>query len=159
QNIRGVKTFLSPIIAGKIIKQGGISNQILLANGDTIDKDKLDYEPIENARYSSIAYGMYEHLIWGTLTTQDSRVYISLFMAHSDPNTVWQSGYILFSIVDNALKPKFTATPSKIPLNAVLFVVKVTAYPIDWNGSNAMDCFTNPNEMSLIINIQVLKYK
>ncbi|KAA6371758.1 MAG: hypothetical protein EZS28_032714, partial [Streblomastix strix] len=40
------------------IKQGGTSNQILLANGDTIDKDKLDYEPIENARYSSIAYGI-----------------------------------------------------------------------------------------------------
>ncbi|KAA6365669.1 MAG: hypothetical protein EZS28_038804 [Streblomastix strix] len=60
QTIRGVKTFLQPIIVGKIIKQGGTSNQILLANGDTIDKDKLDYEPIENARYSSIAYGMHE---------------------------------------------------------------------------------------------------
>ncbi|KAA6379098.1 MAG: hypothetical protein EZS28_025374 [Streblomastix strix] len=37
---------------------GGTGDQILLANGDTIDKDKLDYEPIENARYSSIAYGI-----------------------------------------------------------------------------------------------------
>ncbi|KAA6355933.1 MAG: hypothetical protein EZS28_048540 [Streblomastix strix] len=67
--IRGIKTFLQPIIAGKIIKQGGTSNQILLANGDTIEKDQLDYEPIENARFSSIAYGMYESRIWGTVTT------------------------------------------------------------------------------------------
>ncbi|KAA6397435.1 MAG: hypothetical protein EZS28_007039 [Streblomastix strix] len=63
-----------PITANRIIKLGGTSNQILLANGDTIDKDKLDYEPIENARYSSIAYRMYEQRIWGTLTTQNSRL-------------------------------------------------------------------------------------
>ncbi|KAA6382349.1 MAG: hypothetical protein EZS28_022122 [Streblomastix strix] len=37
QIIRGVKTFLQPIISGKIIKQGGTSNQLLLANGDTTD--------------------------------------------------------------------------------------------------------------------------
>ncbi|KAA6354196.1 MAG: hypothetical protein EZS28_050277, partial [Streblomastix strix] len=73
QIIRGIKTFLQPIIVGKIIKQGGTSDQILLANGDTIDKDKLDYEPIENATQQSVAYGMYEQLLWGTLTTQNSR--------------------------------------------------------------------------------------
>ncbi|KAA6370149.1 MAG: hypothetical protein EZS28_034325 [Streblomastix strix] len=84
QIIRGVKTFLSPIIAGQIIKQGGTSNQILLANGDTIEKDQLNYEPIENARYSSIAQGMYE--------------------------TRCESGYTLFSIIDNAIKPKFIGT-------------------------------------------------
>ncbi|KAA6367612.1 MAG: hypothetical protein EZS28_036861 [Streblomastix strix] len=117
------QTFLSPIIAGKIIKQGGTSNQILLANGDTIDKDKLDYEPIENARYSAIAYGMYETRVWGTLTTQNSRVYLSMLMKHSDPNTVWQSGYTLFSIVDNAIKPKFSGTPTNIPLNAVILLI------------------------------------
>ncbi|KAA6361882.1 MAG: hypothetical protein EZS28_042592 [Streblomastix strix] len=74
-------------------KQGGTSNQILLANGDTIEKDQLDYEPIENARFSSIAYGMYESRIWG---------------------------YTLFSIVGNAIKPKFSGTSHNIPLNAVM---------------------------------------
>ncbi|KAA6352676.1 MAG: hypothetical protein EZS28_051797 [Streblomastix strix] len=151
QIIRGVKTFLQPIIVGKIIKQGGTSNQILLANGDTIDKDKLDYEPIENARYSSIAYGMYESRLWGTLTTQNSRVYLSMLMMHSDPNTTCQSGYTLFSIVDNAIKPKFSGTPTNIPLNAVLFAQKVYGYPIDWTGAIAMDCFINPNG-NVIIN-------
>ncbi|KAA6360751.1 MAG: hypothetical protein EZS28_043721 [Streblomastix strix] len=124
QTIREVNTFLSAIIAGKIIKQGGTSNQILLANGDTIDKDKLDYEPIENARYSSIAYGMYESRAWG---------------------------YILFSIVDNAIKPKFSGTPTNIPLNAVLFAQRVYGYPIDWTCAIAMDCFINPNG-NVIIN-------
>ncbi|KAA6385058.1 MAG: hypothetical protein EZS28_019416 [Streblomastix strix] len=151
QIIRGVKTFLSPIIVGKIIKQGGTSNQILLANGDTVDKDKLDYEPIENARYSSIAYGMYESRIWGTVTTQNSRVYLSLFMKHSDPNTLTESGYNLFSIVDNAIKPKFSGTPTNIPLNAVMFVLRVIGYPIDWNGAIPIDCYINPNG-NVIIN-------
>ncbi|KAA6369531.1 MAG: hypothetical protein EZS28_034943 [Streblomastix strix] len=151
QIIRGIKTFLQPIIAGKIIKQCGTSNQILLANGDTIDKDKLDYEPIENARYSSIAYGMYEARLWGTLTTQNSRVYLSMLMMHSDPNTTCQSGNTLFSIVDNAIKPKFSGTPTNIPLNAVLFAQKVYGYPIDWTDAIAMDCFINPNG-NVIIN-------
>ncbi|KAA6365404.1 MAG: hypothetical protein EZS28_039069 [Streblomastix strix] len=145
------QTFLQPIIVGKIIKQGGTSNQILLANGDTIDKDKLDYKPIENARYSSIAYGMYESRAWGTLTTQNSRVYISLQITHSDPNTSCESGYTLFSIVDNAIKPKFSGTPTNKPLNAVLFAQKVYGYPIDWTGAIAMDCFINPNG-NVIIN-------
>ncbi|KAA6378164.1 MAG: hypothetical protein EZS28_026309 [Streblomastix strix] len=122
--IRGVKTFLSPIIAGKIIKQGGTSNQILLANGDTIDKDKLDYEPIENARYSSIAYGMYEQQIW---------------------DAVYRDAQTLFSIVDNAIKPKFSGTPANIPLNAVMFGYKGIGYPILWNGAIPIDCFINPN--------------
>ncbi|KAA6359683.1 MAG: hypothetical protein EZS28_044791 [Streblomastix strix] len=151
QIIRGIKTFLSPIIAGKIIKQGGTSNQILLANGDTIEKDQLDYEPIENARYSSIAYGMYEQRIWGTVTTQNSRVYISLQITHSDPNTLTESGYTLFSIVDNAIKPKFSGTPTNIPLNAVMFAQKVIGYPICWNGAIPIDCFINHNG-NVIIN-------
>ncbi|KAA6376601.1 MAG: hypothetical protein EZS28_027871 [Streblomastix strix] len=150
QIIRGVKTFLQPIIAGKIIKQGGTSNQILLANGDTIDKDKLDYEPIENARYSAIAYVMYETRAWGTLTTQNSRVYISMQITHSNPDTLWQSGYTLFSIVDNAIKPKFSGTPTNIPLNAVLFAQKVYGYPIDWTGAIPIDCFINLNSNVII---------
>ncbi|KAA6367035.1 MAG: hypothetical protein EZS28_037439 [Streblomastix strix] len=151
QVITGIKSFTQPITANRIIKLGGTSNQILLVNGDTIDKDKLDYEPIENARYSAIAYGMYESRLWGTLTTQNSRVYLSMLMKHSDPNTVWQSGYTLFSIVDNAIKPKFSGTPSNIPLNAVMFAQRVIGYPIDWTGAIAIDCFINPNG-NLIIN-------
>ncbi|KAA6401558.1 MAG: hypothetical protein EZS28_002912 [Streblomastix strix] len=120
QTIPGIKQFTQPITANKIIKLDGTSNQILLANGDTIDKDKLDSEPIENANTKPIAYGMYEQRIRG-------------------PNTESQSGYTLFPIVDIAIKPKFTGTPSNIPLSAVLFAQKVYGYPICWNGAIAMD--------------------
>ncbi|KAA6341182.1 MAG: hypothetical protein EZS28_052475, partial [Streblomastix strix] len=118
--------------------------------GDAIDKDKLDYEPIENARYSSIVYGMYESRAWGTLTTQNSRVYLSMQITHHNPDTLWQSGYTLISIVDNAIKPKFSGTPTNIPLNAVLFAQKVYGYPIDWTGAIPIDCYTNPNVTNLI---------
>ncbi|KAA6378528.1 MAG: hypothetical protein EZS28_025945 [Streblomastix strix] len=113
--------------------------------------DQLAYEPIENARYSAIAYGMYEQRIWGTLTTQNSRVYISLQITHSDPNTQSESGYTLFSIVDNAIKPKFSGTSPNIPLNAVMFAYKGQGYPILWNGAIPIDCFINPNG-NVIIN-------
>ncbi|KAA6402075.1 MAG: hypothetical protein EZS28_002394 [Streblomastix strix] len=115
----------------------GTSNKILIANGDTNDKDQLDYEPIENAHYSSIAYG---------------KVYISLQITPTGPDTVHNSGYTLFSIVDNAIKTKFSGTPTNIPLNAVLFAQKVIGYPICWNGAIPIDCFINPND-NIIINI------
>ncbi|KAA6361369.1 MAG: hypothetical protein EZS28_043104 [Streblomastix strix] len=151
QTIIGIKSFTQPITANKIIKLGGTSNQILLANGDTIDKDQLDYEHIENATQQAVAYGMYESRLWGTLTTQNSRVYLSMLMKHSDPNTTWQSGYTLFSIVDNAIKPKFCGTPTNIPLNAVMFANRVYGYPIDWTGALPIDCQINPNG-NVIIN-------
>ncbi|KAA6356045.1 MAG: hypothetical protein EZS28_048427 [Streblomastix strix] len=144
QTVTGYKQFTQSIQADQFIKINGTDNQLLLANGDTIDKDKLDYEPIENATYQAIGYGMYEHLIWGTVTMQNSRVYISLQITHSDPNTVWQSGYTLFTIVDNAIKPKFSGTEHNIPLNAVMFAQKVIGYPICWNGAIPIDCFINP---------------
>ncbi|KAA6369957.1 MAG: hypothetical protein EZS28_034516, partial [Streblomastix strix] len=125
--ISGYRTFTQPIVANKLIKTGGIGNQILLTNGDTTDKDKLDYQPIENATYQSIACGTYEQRIWCTLTVQNSRVYISLLVAHSDPNT-----------------PKFSGTPSNIPLNAVIYVTKQSSNPIVWTNSVAIDCYINP---------------
>ncbi|KAA6386698.1 MAG: hypothetical protein EZS28_017774 [Streblomastix strix] len=136
---------------GKIIKQGGTSNQILFANRDTIDKDKLDYEPTENARYSAIAYGMYELRSCGTLKTQNSRVYISMLMTHSDPNTECNTGCTLFLIVDNALKPKFSGKPSNIPLNAFIQATKQDdQQQIVWTNVVAIDCYINTNGNEII---------
>ncbi|KAA6365626.1 MAG: hypothetical protein EZS28_038847 [Streblomastix strix] len=113
----------------------------------------LPIPPIEYAIYQSIAYGMYEQLIWGTVKSQKERVYISLQITHSNPNTQSQTGYTLFSIVNNDIKPKFSGTTHNIPLNAVLFAQKVYGYPIDWTGAIAMDCFINP-QGNVIINTQ-----
>ncbi|KAA6380796.1 MAG: hypothetical protein EZS28_023676, partial [Streblomastix strix] len=60
---------------------------------------------------------------------------------HSDPNTNWNTGYTLFSVMYDDAKPKFTGAPSNIPLNAVLFAQKVYGYPIDWTCAIAMDCY------------------
>ncbi|KAA6370217.1 MAG: hypothetical protein EZS28_034256, partial [Streblomastix strix] len=113
----------------------------------------LPTPPIEYATYQSIAYGMYERLIWGTLTSQNNRVYISLQVTHSDPNTLTESGYTMFSIINNDIKPKFTGTQHNIPINAVMFAQKVIGYPICWNGAIPIDCFINPNG-NVIINTQ-----
>ncbi|KAA6380848.1 MAG: hypothetical protein EZS28_023623 [Streblomastix strix] len=113
----------------------------------------IPISPIEYAIYQSIAYGMYEQLIWGTVKSQKERVYISLQITHSNPNTQSQTGYTLFSIVNNDIKPKFSGTTHNIPLNAVLFAQKVYGYPIDWTGAIAMNCFINP-QGNVIINTQ-----
>ncbi|KAA6360509.1 MAG: hypothetical protein EZS28_043964 [Streblomastix strix] len=96
-----------------------------MANEDTIDKDQLDYEPIDNASIRSIAYGMYEQLI-------------------RDPNTVWQSGNTLISIVSEDIKPKFTGTTRNIPLNTIMFATKNYDYPICWYGAIPIDCYIEP---------------
>ncbi|KAA6364694.1 MAG: hypothetical protein EZS28_039779 [Streblomastix strix] len=74
-----------------------------------------------------------------------------------DPNTVWQQGHTLFSIVNNDTKPKFTRTPHNIPLNAVMFAQKVLGYPICWNGAIPIDCYINPNG-NVIINTMCQLY-
>ncbi|KAA6359948.1 MAG: hypothetical protein EZS28_044525 [Streblomastix strix] len=58
QTVTGYKQFTQAIQAPQFIKTNGTDNQLLLANGDTIDKDKLDYEPIENATSQAVAYGI-----------------------------------------------------------------------------------------------------
>ncbi|KAA6371083.1 MAG: hypothetical protein EZS28_033392 [Streblomastix strix] len=60
------------------------------------------------------------------------------------PNILTETGYTLFSIVDDAIKPKFSGTQDNIPLNAVMFAQKVYGYPIDWTGAIAIDCHINP---------------
>ncbi|KAA6399244.1 MAG: hypothetical protein EZS28_005232 [Streblomastix strix] len=141
QVITGVKSFTQPITANRIIKL-----------------DKLDYQLIEDATQQSIAYGMYEQRILGTLTIQNGRVYISLQITHSDPNALTESGYTMFSIINNAIKPKFTGTTRNIPLNAVMFAQKVLGYPICWNGAIPIDCFINPNGTRKKYKDAVLQY-
>ncbi|KAA6399968.1 MAG: hypothetical protein EZS28_004507 [Streblomastix strix] len=101
----------------------------------------LPTPPIENAIKSTIAYGMYESLAWGSFTTYNGRAYISLQITHNNPNTQTQSTYTLFSVFKDEAKPQFTSTPFTIPLNAVMFAQKVLGYPICWNGAIPIDCY------------------
>ncbi|KAA6389645.1 MAG: hypothetical protein EZS28_014826 [Streblomastix strix] len=54
------------------------------------------------------------------------------------------STYTLFSIVNNAIKPKFSGIPLKIPLNAVMFASKNYDYVICQNGAIPMYCYIDP---------------
>ncbi|KAA6372699.1 MAG: hypothetical protein EZS28_031774, partial [Streblomastix strix] len=77
--------------------------------------------PIDYAIQQSLGIGVFDFFTWGQVTLQNNRVYISIGITHSDPNTNWNTGYTLFSVMYDDAKPKFTGAPSNIPLNAVLF--------------------------------------
>ncbi|KAA6382834.1 MAG: hypothetical protein EZS28_021640 [Streblomastix strix] len=101
----------------------------------------LPTPPIENAIKSTIAYGMYESLVWGSFTKYNGRAYISLQITHNNPKTQTQSAYTLFSGFKDEAKPQFTGTPFTILLNAVRFEQKVICYPICWNGAIPIDSY------------------
>ncbi|KAA6378901.1 MAG: hypothetical protein EZS28_025570 [Streblomastix strix] len=101
--------------------------------------------PIEYAISQSIAYGMYEQLLWGTLTSQNNRVYISVSVTHSQPGTYWNTAYTMFSIVNNAIKPQFSGTPRNIPLNAFMYNTKQPTTPVVWLNPIAIDCYIDPD--------------
>ncbi|KAA6371630.1 MAG: hypothetical protein EZS28_032843 [Streblomastix strix] len=105
----------------------------------------LPTPPIEYAIQQSIAYGMYEQLLWGTLTSQNSRVYISITATHSQPSTYWNTAYTMFSIVNNDIMPKFSGTPRNIPLNAFMYNTKQPTTPVVWLNPIAIDCYIDPD--------------
>ncbi|KAA6368201.1 MAG: hypothetical protein EZS28_036273 [Streblomastix strix] len=96
--------------------------------------------PIENAIKQTIVLSMYDQLVWGSFTTYNGRAYISFQITHSNPNTQTQSAYTLFRVFKDEAKPQFTGANFTIPLNAVMFTVKVIGYPICWNGAIPIDC-------------------
>ncbi|KAA6356043.1 MAG: hypothetical protein EZS28_048430, partial [Streblomastix strix] len=101
----------------------------------------LPTPPIENAIKQKIAYGRYESLVWGSVTTYNGRGYMSIQVTHNNPDTTTQSVYTLFTVFKDEDKPQFTGTPFTIPLNAVMFAQKVLGYPICWNGAIPIDCY------------------
>ncbi|KAA6369456.1 MAG: hypothetical protein EZS28_035016 [Streblomastix strix] len=101
----------------------------------------LPTPPIEYEIKQTLAYGMYEQLVWGSFTTYNGRAYLSVQVTHNNPFTQTQSTYTLFSVFKDETKPQFTETPFNIPLNAVMFAQKVLGYPICWNGAIPIDCY------------------
>ncbi|KAA6365854.1 MAG: hypothetical protein EZS28_038619 [Streblomastix strix] len=101
----------------------------------------LPTPPIEQAIKQTIAYGMYESLVWGSVTTYNGRGYISIQVTHNNPDAMTQNPYTLFTVFRDEAKPQFTGTTFTIPLNAVMFAQKVIGYPICWNGAIPIDCY------------------
>ncbi|KAA6402111.1 MAG: hypothetical protein EZS28_002358 [Streblomastix strix] len=64
------------------------------ANWDSFVLTGCNTDPTD--RDGAFGYGMYEQLVWGSFTSQNGRVYLSVQVTHHDPNT---SNEELFNIV------------------------------------------------------------
>ncbi|KAA6387470.1 MAG: hypothetical protein EZS28_017007 [Streblomastix strix] len=241
QTITGSKSFTQPITANKIIKFGGTSNQILLANGDTTDvgdflpkyyphamgqmiiepnddirnqglrlmKNKANWDsfvltgcntdpqdrdgvwkmgstssqfriqkqedeaydyngliidfdctslkfnnqlvaplptpPIEYATQQTLGISVFDFFTWGKAALLNKRVYISIAITHSDPNTYWNTGYTIFSVMNDDAKPKFSESSYNNPLNAIMYVTKQSCNPVPWTNAVVIDCIIDPD--------------
>ncbi|KAA6381576.1 MAG: hypothetical protein EZS28_022895 [Streblomastix strix] len=66
-------------------------------------------------------------------------------VTHSDPSTYWNTGYTIFSVMNDAAKHKFSVTHRNLPLNAVIYAKKQPSSPIVWTNAVAIDCYIDPD--------------
>ncbi|KAA6390676.1 MAG: hypothetical protein EZS28_013796 [Streblomastix strix] len=101
--------------------------------------------PIEYATQQILGIGVFDFFAWGQATLLNNRVYISIRITHTNPNTNWNTGYTLFSVMYDAAKLKFSGSSRNIPLNAILYVSKQSSYPILWTNAVVINCFIDPD--------------
>ncbi|KAA6401265.1 MAG: hypothetical protein EZS28_003203 [Streblomastix strix] len=97
--------------------------------------------PIEYATQQTLGIGAFDFFTWGQATLLNNRVYISIGITHSNPNTNWNTGYTLFSVMYDSAKPKFSGSSHKIPLNAVIYITKQSTTLVVWLNPIPIDCF------------------
>ncbi|KAA6383100.1 MAG: hypothetical protein EZS28_021374 [Streblomastix strix] len=102
-------------------------------------------KPIEYAIQQVVGIGVFDFFTWGQVTLQNNRAYVSIVITHSNPNTQWNTGYTLFSLMYDQAKPKFSETPRNIPLNAVMYIIKQATTPVVWLNPIPIDCYIDPN--------------
>ncbi|KAA6394704.1 MAG: hypothetical protein EZS28_009767 [Streblomastix strix] len=100
---------------------------------------------IEYATQQTLGIGVFDFFTWGQATLLNKRVYISIGVTHTNPNSNWNTGYTLFSVMNDVVKPKFSGTPRNIPLNAVFYVTKQSSNPVLWTNAVVIDCFIDPD--------------
>ncbi|KAA6398673.1 MAG: hypothetical protein EZS28_005799 [Streblomastix strix] len=111
------------------------------ANWDSFVLTGCDADP--SNRDGSLGFGVFDFFTWGQVTLQNNRVYISIAVTHSDPNTYWNTGYTIFSVMNDAAKPKFSGSPRNLPLNAVIYATKQSSNPVTWINPVAIDCYVD----------------
>ncbi|KAA6374738.1 MAG: hypothetical protein EZS28_029734 [Streblomastix strix] len=99
--------------------------------------------PIDYAIQQSLGIGVIDSFTWGQVMLQNNRVYISIAITHSDPNTYWNTGYTIFSVMNDAAEPKFSGSPRTLPLNAVIYATKQSNNPVVWTNAVAFDCYVD----------------
>ncbi|KAA6382945.1 MAG: hypothetical protein EZS28_021529 [Streblomastix strix] len=103
----------------------------------------LPVPPIEYATQQTLGIGVFDFFTWGQATLLNNRVYISIAITHSDPNTYWNTVYTIFSVMNDAAKPKFSGSPRNLPLNAVIYATKQSSNPVTWINPVAIDCYVD----------------
>ncbi|KAA6394130.1 MAG: hypothetical protein EZS28_010344 [Streblomastix strix] len=98
---------------------------------------------IDYAIQQSLDIGVFNTFTWGQVMLQNNRVYISIAITHSDPNTYWDTGYTIFSVMNDAAKPKFNGSSRNLPLNAVIYATKQSNNPVVWTNAVAIDCYVD----------------
>ncbi|KAA6367020.1 MAG: hypothetical protein EZS28_037452 [Streblomastix strix] len=101
--------------------------------------------PIEYATQQTLGIGVFDFFTWGKATLLNKRVYISIGITHSNPNTNTNSGYAIFSFMYDAAKPKFSGSSYNIPLNAIMYITKQATTPVVWLNPIPIDCFIDPD--------------
>ncbi|KAA6372903.1 MAG: hypothetical protein EZS28_031571 [Streblomastix strix] len=108
------------------------------ANWDSFVLTGCNADP--SNRDGSLDIGVFDFFTWGQVTLQNNHVYVSIAVTHSDPNTYWNTGYTIFSVMNDAAKPKFSGSPHNLPLNAVICATKQSSNPVTWINPVAIDC-------------------
>ncbi|KAA6358182.1 MAG: hypothetical protein EZS28_046291 [Streblomastix strix] len=80
--------------------------------------------PIGYAIQQTLGIGVFDTFTWEQVMLQNNRVYVSIAITHSDPNTYWNTGYTIFSVMNDAAKPKFSGSPQ-------------------WTNAVAIDCYVD----------------
>ncbi|KAA6393107.1 MAG: hypothetical protein EZS28_011364 [Streblomastix strix] len=99
--------------------------------------------PIDYAIQQSLGIDVFDSFTWGQVMLQNNRIYISIAITHSDPNTYWSIGYTIFSVMNDAAKPKFSGSPHNLPLNAVIYSTTQSNNPVVWTNAVAIDCYVD----------------
>ncbi|KAA6392215.1 MAG: hypothetical protein EZS28_012255 [Streblomastix strix] len=109
--------------------------------------------PIEYTTQQTLGIGVYDFFTWGKATLLNNRVYISIAITHSQPNTNVNTGYTLFSFMYDSAKLKFRQSSYNIPLNAIMYITKQATTPVVWLNPIPIDCFID-SEGHIKINSQ-----
>ncbi|KAA6399001.1 MAG: hypothetical protein EZS28_005473 [Streblomastix strix] len=105
----------------------------------------LPTPPIEYATQQTLGIGIYDFFTWGKATLLNNRVYISIAITHSQPNTNVNTGYTLFSFMYDSAKPKFRQSSYNIPLNAIMYITKQATTSVVWPNPIPIDCIIDPD--------------
>ncbi|KAA6396133.1 MAG: hypothetical protein EZS28_008336 [Streblomastix strix] len=111
--------------------------------GSTSSQFRIYKQEDEAYDYKSLGIGVFDTFTCGQVMLQNNRVCISIAVTHSNPDTVSNTRYAIFSFMNDAAKPKFSGSSRTLPLNAVIYATKQSKFPVTWTNAVAIDCYVD----------------